>query len=238
MNQEGVLNKPFFSWMVAFLIVFSVVSYSIETLPNLDRNVRDTLYLFEVVVVILFTIEYFYRIYVSENRIKFLFSFFGIIDLLAILPFYLATAIDLRSLRLLRLLRLVRILKLVRYNSAISRFGRALFIAKEELVVFTLATLVLLFLSAVGIYHFENAAQPAVFSSIFDCLWWAVSSLTTVGYGDIYPITTGGRVFTFIVLMLGLGMVAVPTGIVSSALSEIRIESSQQEKTDVDKGRF
>jgi len=238
MNQEGVLNKPFFSWMVAFLIVFSVVSYSIETLPNLDRSVRDTLYLFEVIVVILFTIEYFYRIYVSENRIKFLFSFFGIIDLLAILPFYLATAIDLRSLRLLRLLRLVRILKLVRYNSAISRFGRALFIAKEELVVFTLATLVLLFLSAVGIYHFENAAQPAVFSSIFDCLWWAVSSLTTVGYGDIYPITTGGRVFTFIVLMLGLGMVAVPTGIVSSALSEIRIESSQQEKTDVDKGRF
>ncbi len=80
----------------------------------------------------------------------------------------------------------------------------------------------MLYLSAVGIYHFEHAAQPEVFSSIFDCLWWAVATLTTVGYGDIYPITVGGRLFTFIILILGLGLVAVPTGIVASSLSSIK----------------
>ena len=80
----------------------------------------------------------------------------------------------------------------------------------------------LLYLSAVGIYHFEHAAQPENYTSLFDCLWWAVATLTTVGYGDIYPITTGGRLFTFLILMLGLGVVAVPTGVIASALSAVR----------------
>lgn len=88
--------------------------------------------------------------------------------------------------------------------------------------------------SKTGIYHFENHAQPEVFRSIFDCLWWAVSTLTTVGYGDIYPITTGGRAFTFVILLVGLGMVAVPTGIVASELSEIRMDTRQQQKMNED----
>ncbi len=228
MEQKTLLDKPVVVWSLAILIVYSVLSYSIGTLPSLSEGVRNFLHYSEIVIVAIFTLEYLYRIAVSQNRLKFIFSFYGMIDLLAILPFYLATAIDLRSVRLFRILRLVRVLKLVRYSRAMTRFSRALILAKEELIVFTLATLVLFFLAAVGIYHFENKAQPEVFRSIFDCLWWAVTSLTTVGYGDIYPITAGGRIFTFFILMLGLGMVAVPTGIVSSALSEIRVRSSDQ----------
>ena len=85
-------------------------------------------------------------------------------------------------------------------------------------------SLILLYLSAVGIYFFENQAQPEQFKSVFHCLWWAVTTLTTVGYGDVFPITAGGRIFTFFVLMVGLGIVAVPAGLVASALSQARRE--------------
>lgn len=112
-----------------------------------------------------------------------------------------------------------------------TRFGKAIYMAKEELVIFSFASLVVLYLSSVGIYYFEHAAQPDIFRSIFDSLWWALATLTTVGYGDIYPITVGGRLFTFIVLIVGLGLVAVPTGIIASALSAVR---RQQPETDTD----
>lgn len=144
--------------------------------------------------------------------------------MLAVLPFYIASGIDLRSLRVFRLLRLFRILKLLRYSQAICRFHRAFVLAKEELVLFSAVASILLYLSAVGIYYFEHDAQPDQFSSIFHSLWWAMATLTTVGYGDVYPITLGGRAFTFLVLMLGLGVVAVPTGLVASALSQARKE--------------
>ncbi len=216
------LEKPLFTWVITFLVIFSVICYSIETLPGLDASTYKFLYYSEVLVVSLFTIEYLYRLYFSPNRLQFIFSFYGIIDLVAILPFYLATAIDLRTLRLFRLLRLARLLKLVRYSSAVSRFTKAIYLAKEELIIFTFASLVIIYLAAVGIYHFEHKAQPDVFRSIFDSLWWAVATLTTVGYGDIYPITIAGRIFTFIILMVGLGLVAIPAGIVASALTDVR----------------
>lgn len=218
----NLLDKPAAAWIVTGLILYSVVCFSIETLPDLSDHARRFLWYSELVVTLLFTAEYLYRIWSAENRIRFIFSFYGIIDLLAILPFYLAFTVDLRSLRLFRLLRLFALLKLVRYNRAMQRFTKALYLAKEELAVFSVASLVVLYLAAVGIYHFEHDAQPEVYQSIFDCLWWAVATLTTVGYGDIYPITLGGRLFTFVVLMVGLGLVAVPTGIVASAFSAIR----------------
>jgi len=217
-------DRPSVSLFITILILYSVICFSIETIPDLTAGALRFLWYSEVFVVGVFTIEYFWRIYTSENRLKFIFSFYGVIDFLAIFPFYIAPAVDLRTLRLLRLLRLARLLKLARYNNALLRFGKALSLAKEELIIFSVGSLVMLYLAAVGVYHFEHQAQPDVFRSIFDCLWWAVATLTTVGYGDIYPITAGGRMFTFLVLMLGLGLVAVPTGIVSSALSAIRQE--------------
>lgn len=216
------LDRPLPSGFIAALIVFSTLCFSLETLPDLKPVTRSFLYYSEIVIVAIFTAEYAYRIYSAKDRLRFIFSFYGLVDLLAILPFYLAPALDLRSLRLLRLLRVLRLLKLARYHKAFSRLGEAFRLAREELVIFSMATLIFLYLAAVGIYYFENPVQPDVYRSVFDALWWAVTSLTTVGYGDMYPITPGGRIFTFVVLMLGLGLVAMPAGIIASSLNAIR----------------
>ncbi len=210
----------FFAFFIQALILVSVVTFSVETIPNLKPQTRTILQSIEWFSVIVFTLEYLLRIFVADSKPKFIFSFFGIIDFLAILPFYLSFGVDLRSLRALRFLRLFRILKLVRYNRAMNHFTRAIKSAKEEIFLFIFITLILIYFAAVGIYYFENQAQPEHFSSIFDSLWWAIITLTTVGYGDVYPITVGGKMFTFFVLMIGLGIVAIPTGIISSALTK------------------
>ena len=142
------------------------------------------------------------------------------VDLLAILPFYIASGVDLRSIRVFRLFRLLRMFKLLRYSAAVTRLRAAFISIKEELVLFGVATGFLLYVTAVGIYYFENGAQLERFKSIFHSLWWAVATLTTVGYGDIYPVTAGGKVFTFFMLMIGLGVIAVPTGLIASALTQ------------------
>ena len=202
---------------VLALIIASLASFSIETLPGLSPRTLSTLRTVEVVTVALFSIEYVLRIAVANRRLGFIFSFFGLVDLLAILPFYLSLGIDLRSIRAVRLLRVFRVFKLARYSNAVRRLHRAAVIVKEELILFFFVAVVLIYLSAVGIYYFENAAQPERFASVFHSLWWAVGTLTTVGYGDVYPITVGGRLF-------GLGVVAVPTGLLASALSKAREE--------------
>jgi len=224
LNDVETTSGKYFALGIQFLILLSLVTFSIETLPDLSPSVRSLLRNTEVVLVMIFSIEYIARLYVAENKLSFVFSFFGLIDLIAILPFYLALGLDLRSVRVFRLLRLFRIFKLLRYSDAINRFHRALVIAKEELILFSCVTLIMVYMSAVGIYYFESAAQPENFKSIFHSLWWSVATLTTVGYGEIYPITIGGKLFTFFVLMLGLGVVAVPTGLVSSALAQVRAE--------------
>lgn len=211
-----------FDLFIQAVIVVSLVAFTIETLPDLSPTTRTFLRGIEIVSVTIFTVEYLARVLVASNRPAFIFSFFGIIDLLAILPFYLGLGLDLRSLRAFRLLRLVRIFKLARYSAAARRFHRAFLIAKEELALFLFATLIIIYLAAVGIYHFENPAQPEAFSSVFHSLWWAVSTLTTVGYGDIYPVTAGGKIFTFFILAAGLGIVSIPAGLVASALAKAR----------------
>lgn len=211
-----------FDLTIQALIVLSLISFSIETLPELHSWQRKTLEAIEVFCVIVFTVEYLLRFWVADRKVSFVASFFGLVDLVAILPFYLSLGVDLRSVRVLRLLRIFRVLKLARYNRAVRRFHRALLIAKEEVVLFGIVSLILFYLASVGIYHFENEAQPEAFASVFHSMWWATATLTTVGYGDVYPITPGGRCFTFVVLVVGLGVVAVPAGLVASALSQAR----------------
>ena len=169
------------------------------------------------------------RLLVADSRLRYATSFFGFVDLLSIQPFYLALGVDLRSLRAFRLLRLFRILKLARYSAAVQRFHRALLIAREEIVLFSFVTGILLFLAAVGISYFERDAQPDVYCSVFHSLWWAVATLTTVGYGDIYPLTAGGKTFTFVVLLVGLGIVSIPAGLVAAALTKAREELQHEE---------
>lgn len=208
--------------LVQALILFSLVSFAIETLPDLPPRVVRTLEIVEAVTIGAFTIEYLLRLIFARDRLRFVVSPMGLIDLLAIVPFYVSLGVDLRTVRALRLIRLVRILKLARYNRAVQRFRRAILVAKEEIVLFFFVTALLLYFAAVGIYWFERDAQPEKFASVFHSLWWSVTTLTTVGYGDVYPITVGGRIFTFVVLLIGLGIVSIPTGIVSSALLKAR----------------
>ena len=211
-----------FDLIVQSLIVVSLVTFSLETLPDIPRAMRRWLSAIELFTVVVFSVEYLLRVWVAKPSRHYIFSFFGLIDLAAILPFYLATQVDLRSLRAFRLIRLFRILKLARYSAAARRFHRALQIAKEEIALFLAVTVILLFLAAAGIHHFEHQAQPEAFASIFHSMWWAVATLTTVGYGDVYPVTVGGRIFTFFILLIGLGVVSVPAGLVASALAKAR----------------
>ncbi|WP_222937656.1 ion transporter [Spartinivicinus ruber] len=224
-NKDELIKLA--DYLIYAFIILSVFTFSIETLPDLSASSRKLLRYLEIVTVIVFTIEYVLRIFFADRKLKYIFSFYGLIDLLAILPFYIATSLDLRALRIVRLFRLLRVLKIIRYSQAIRRYHRALIIAKAELVLFGFTAIILLYLAAVGIYYFESVAQPEQFQSIFHSLWWAVATLTTVGYGDVYPITLGGRLFTFVILTIGLGFVAVPTGLLASALSQARNEEDQ-----------
>ena len=226
-NNDTARGKVF-DIVIQFLIILSLISFSIETLPDLDQKIRLILKYFEIATVLIFTLEYLLRLIVSDRKLQFIFSFYGVIDLLAILPFYITRSVDLRSIRILRLFRLIRTFKLLRFNEAVQRFRKAFEIVKEELILFLFATALLLFVTAVGIYYFENPAQPEHFKSVFHSMWWAIITLTTVGYGDFYPVTTGGKIFTSLILIIGLGIIAVPTGLIASALTK----SIENEKSD------
>ena len=215
-------NGKLFDYFIQVIILISLISFAIETLPNNSEETKKVLFLIELISVIIFSVEYLLRVYSAKSPLKYIFSFFGIIDLLAILPFYLKFAIDLRALRVFRVFRIFRALKLIRYNKALLRFHVAAKMVKEEMVLFFIVTAILVFLSASGIYFFKNEAQPEVFSSIFHSFWWAIVTLTTVGYGDVYPITVGGKIFTFFVLIIGVGVVTVPAGIIATALTSAR----------------
>ena len=218
-----------FDYFIQVLILLSLVAFAISTLPNNTKETIRILNVFEITCVIIFTIEYALRVFVAEKPLKYIFSFYGIIDFLAIFPFYLRSAYDLRALRAFRVFRIFRTLKLIRYNKALNRFHIAAGIVKEEIVLFLIITAIFIFLASTGIYYFENTAQPEIFTSVIHSGWWAVVTLTTVGYGDVYPTTVGGKIFTFFILIIGVGIVTIPAGLVASALSKAReIENNKK----------
>ena len=230
-EDNSTIEEKVFDYVIQLLILLSLVSFSVETLPGNPEALKVALRIIEVVSVVFFSIEYVLRIYVAQKPFKYIFSFYGLIDLIAILPFYISRTVDLRSLRIFRVFRIFRALKLIRYNRALRRFHIAFRIIREELILFAILSAIMIFLSASGIYFFENKAQPELFRSIFHSLWWAVVTLTTVGYGDVYPVTVGGKIFTFFVLVVGIGIVTVPAGLVASGLSKARqIEQDEMEK--------
>ncbi len=230
-EETETTSGRIFDLSIQGLIVFSLITFSIETLPNLSQTARVWLRTSEIVTVSIFTIEYALRVIVADNKLRFIFSFYGLVDLLAITPFYLRLGVDLRAVRVFRMLRLFRVFKFLRYGRAIQRFRRAFISIKEELILYMIATAFIIFLAAVGIYYFEGKRQPESFGSVFHCLWWAVTSLTTVGYGDVFPVTVGGKVFTAIVLFAGLGIVAVPSGLMASALTATKREEDTPDST-------
>jgi voltage-gated potassium channel len=239
LNPTKLVTRPdspagrAFEGLIQALIVVSMVSIGLETLPRVPAWLTRAFGIEEVVVVAVFSLEYLLRVLSASNKLAFIFSFYGLVDLIAIVPFYVSGA-DLRSFRAFRLLRLLRVLKLARYSTATQRLFRAFRDARAELIVFASAVLVVIYLCALAIYHFEHEAQPQVFVSVFDGMWWAVTTLTTVNYGDIYPITAGGKLFTALVLFCGVALIAVPTGLVSSALTKLHEQADSESDGDRD----
>lgn len=232
---QFVLEEPkckvgrIIAWTVQVLIFISLFNLSFRSLPGLPEQTKEIMWGVNIICMILFTIEYVLRLYAAPRRRKFVFSFFGMIDLLAILPYYLSLGgFDSRALRAFRLLRLFQLFKLSRYNKALRRYYLAFKIAREELAFFLFSAFIVMYLAAIGIYQFENVAQPEAFASVFHGFWWAVATLTTVGYGDVYPVTVGGKVFTLVILFVGLGVVSVPAGMVASALTEARNQEHEE----------
>lgn len=208
------------NFTIMFLIAVSVITVTVASLPDLPGWLYTSFRWVELFMIVFFTVEYFLRIWSAQNPIKYIFSFWGIIDICAILPMLLFVHSDTLMIRIIRLLRIFRILKLGRYTRAAERLQFAFNSVRDELMLFAGITVTVLFVCAAGIHFFEHRAQPEAFNSIPQSLWWAIVTLTTVGYGDTYPITVGGRIFTAAVLIVGLGIVAVPTGLIAAALSQ------------------
>ena len=227
-NKSNRLNFGFDIFLL-ILILLNVVAIVLESFEEVRLWYSAELHVFEVVSVILFTIEYLFRAISSKylfpgisNRralVRFIFSPLALVDLFAILPFYLPIifSIDLRLMRLLRMLRIIRIFKLKRYSSSLTMLVEVVKEERNILGVTFFIMIVLLVICASVMYHVEHLAQPEAFPNIVAALWWAVATLTTVGYGDIVPITGWGKIISAFTALIGIGMFALPTGILCAA---------------------
>ena len=220
------LDDGSLTFFVQGLILLYMLSLSLETVPSLNKY-ADIFSIISIIITTIFVAELVLRLIVTECPLKYLTSFYGIVDLVAILPALVGA--DTKSLRALRLLRIFKLFKSKQINDAVIRLQLAFHEIKRDLLVFSFLAFIFIYFSAVGVYHFEHEAQPEQFGSIPASLWWAIVSLTTVGYGDAYPITAAGKFFAGIVLIIGIGIVALPTGLIASALTTIkRIEANPQ----------
>jgi voltage-gated potassium channel len=230
-----------FNFFIMMLIIVSIIAIIIESDKDWAARYGPALYALEVFAIAVFTIEYLLRVWVAGYKysdmtpfratMRFIFTPMALIDLLAIIPFYLELVhgllaafgiviFDLRFLRTLRLLRLLRILKLNRYSKSLRLVTEALRDKKEELMITIFLCVILLILSSALMFNIEKDAQPEAFPNILAAFWWAIATLTTVGYGDVYPVTAMGKFMSGIIALLGIGLIALPTGIVSSAFIE------------------
>lgn len=242
-NAEVSVRKSavVFEEVILILILLNTLAVILDTVRSIHTNYQSFLKGFEFFSVIVFSIEYIFRLstcirkekYKSPiiGRAKYIVSPMALIDLFAVLPFYLPflISVDLRFLRILRIARIFRILKIARYSSAVEKMGRVFKAKKEELLITIGSVFVLIIISSSLIYHVENAAQPQVFSSIPASMWWAVTTLTTVGYGDAYPVTPLGKIIGSFIAILGIGLVALPAGIISSGFME-EVRNSKKDK--------
>ncbi len=239
-SPGDILSRIFDIFIVA-LIFINVVAVVLETIQSLSNQFSNVFKILEIFSVIIFTIEYILRIWSStENpkyrnpitgRFRFTLTPLALVDLFAILPFYLPLLIpfDLRFLRAVRLIRLFRLFKIGRYSESMKLFGRVLKSKKEELFIAIFAVFILLVISSSLLFYVETEAQPEAFSSIPAAMWWGVSTLTTVGYGDVYPITPFGKFLGAIISLLGIGLFAMPTGILSAGfIEQIRARKTEE----------
>ena len=240
-GSHGKKVNLIFDYVIMSLIVLSIISIILESIKEINSDFKILLEWFDIFSVIVFSIEYFIRLYISDlthpgnnkfkSILKFVFSINGLIDLFSVLPFYLPLLIkiDLRFLRTLRLIRFLRILKINRYTKSLNLIWSVFKDKKSELAVTGFVTLLLLVFASFIMYNVEGDVQPEAFPNILASFWWAIATLTTVGYGDVYPITGLGKFLSGIIALMGIGIVALPTGIIGAGFMD-RLKSERIEE--------
>lgn len=236
--EDDATGKITWDWVdvtLLALIILNVLAVILETVSSLQAQFGRFFLAFEIFSIAVFSLEYVVRLWACTadphyrspvaGRLRYARSFFGAIDLLAILPFYLALMlpvglVDLRILRVLRLMRFARVLKIGRYSQALDRLNRVYAARRADLGVVFVAVLVLVVLVSSLMYHVEHDAQPEQFSSIPAAMWWGISTLTTVGYGDVAPTTPLGKMLGGLVQLLGIALFALPAAVLAAGYEE------------------
>ncbi len=227
-----------FNIFIISLIILNVFAVALETVQEISEIYARPFRVFEWFSIVVFTIEYVLRVWTCtlkpkfaapiKGRLRYMFTPSAVIDLMVVVPFYLPFFfdLDLRFLRVLRLFRLFTLFKMARYSKSLHLFKMVLRDTRQELLIVLAVTMGMLVFASGVIYFIENKAQPEAFSSIPAAMWWAVSTMTTVGYGDVYPITTVGKFFGGFISILGLGTFGLPVGIIAYGF----IEELQKQK--------
>ena len=213
---KNIIENKYIDSFLILLIIFNIICLGFETDKTIYLTYKTFFSMVEIISVIIFTIEYLMRLF-TLDKLKDIFSPLMIIDLLAILPFYLPVAkLDLRILRIFRLFRILRIFKLARYFESLQMIGKVIYRKRTELISIFGVLLFLIFLSSFFMFYAESEAQPNAFHNILDTFWWSIVTFTTVGYGDVYPITPIGKLLSATIVLIGIMLFALPTSILTA----------------------
>jgi len=222
-------SGKYFDIALLLSIIVSVIAVSLESIESIDKVYHSQLVIIEWFFTILFTIEYILRLYSTEHSVKYSTSFFGVVDLLAILPTYLSIFIpgaqSLLVIRGLRLLRIFRVFKLSRYLGEANILSEAIIQSRTRIVVFLSTITVLSFITGAGMYLVEGPKHG--FTSIPQSVYWAITTLTSTGYGDTVPITPIGKLLAIFIMIMGYSLIIVPTGIISTEMMKLGDISTQ-----------
>lgn len=241
-SEKGGIAERIFEIILIAMIILNILAIIISSMKEVGAKYESSFRYFEVFSLIFFTVEYVARIYSIvekpryrhpvKGRLRYAATPLALVDLFSFLPFYLAfLPVDLRFLRIFRLMSLFRMFKIARYLHALSIFRRVLVERKEQLVLSFLFILFILVIISFVMFYVENAAQPDKFSSIPATMWWGIATLTTVGYGDLVPITDAGKFLGGLFAIAGVGLLALPAGILSSGFFELLHVDKEKERT-------
>jgi len=239
-GEKGGILERVFEILLVTLIALNILAIVLDSVPEYEHDYHEAFVNFEYYSILFFTLEYIARLYAIvedpryadgiAGRLRYIASPVAIIDLLAFIPFYLAfLPLDLRVLRIFRLMVLFRMFKIVRYLHALRIFRKVLLDRKEHLILSLIFIMFVLITISFVMYYAERDAQPEVFTSIPASMWWGISTLTTVGYGDMVPITPMGKFLGGLFSIMGIGILALPAGILSSGFYEFLHKSKSKE---------
>lgn len=250
LNAPSVDNKlsVAISIFIATIIVLNILEVIVGSIPEYGLRMKAWYWISSQVLVVFFAIEYLLRLWVAaetqhekssrtdwQKRREYVFSPMGLVDLFSFLPFALIFVLpssEFSDLRILKLFAMARLLKLTRYSSSLAILLRVYQENKRILLAALFVIMALTFVAAAGAYLFEHKAQPDAFGSIPAAMWWALVTLTTVGYGDVTPITLGGKIFGSVVIVCGVGVAAMPAGIFASSFVQLVKEQERQRRGD------